>query len=189
MNFASGARSVAVRDRDRGQLFHPLDARYVRVSIADLNSAMRDLCRQVDPARVDCVLGFPEGGTPAAFSAAQILERPLVLSSLKPHELPNEIHFDEPHASLIEGRRHYIYALNPGDRVLIVEDEITTGNTILNAIRAMRAAGVQVDDVLALLATEDADVLAAIQAEAVRLTVHERIPIAVSQALLSNTPQ
>lgn len=189
MSLASRARSIAVRGNVRGQLFHPLDPRYVRVSTAEMAEVLRDLCRRADLRGIDCVLGFPEGGTPVAYAGADVLGVPLAMSSLKPHQLPNEISFDEPHLTLTEGRTHFIYALNPGDRVVIVEDEITTGTTILNAVRALRAAGVHVDDVLVLLIADDPRMLAAIEAEGVSVTAHERFPVAVSQAVLDNRGQ
>lgn len=186
MPLPGGARAVSLRDRGRGQLVHALDARYERVNVADFDAAMRGLCRAVDPSTVDCVLGFPEGGTPVAYAAAQILQRALVLSSRMPHDLPNEIQFDEPHNAPGYGRLHYIYALRPNDRVLIVEDEITTGVTIINAVRALKAAGIVIDQALVLLAVDDPEVIRSVEAEGVRLTAHEWVPIEVSRAVATN---
>lgn len=186
MKFASGVRAVPVRNRDRGQLLHSLDARHGRLMVGDLEAAVRDLCRSVDAATIDCVLGFPEGGTAPAFVAAQVLERPLVLSTRIPHSLPNEIRFEEPHIGASNAPTLFIYALNPGDRVVIVEDEITSGRTLINAIRALRAAGVLIDDVLVLLTRDDPDLLVSIEAEGVRVTARELVPIEVSQAVASN---
>ena len=45
--------------------------------------------------------------------------------------------------------------LRPSDRVVIIEDEVTTGRTVISAVRAMRRAGVQITDVGAVLVVDD----------------------------------
>jgi orotate phosphoribosyltransferase len=50
---------------------------------------------------------------------------------------------------LIEG------PFNPGDRVAIIEDVITTGRSAIQAIAAVRSAGGEVEGVLALVDREE----------------------------------
>ena len=47
----------------------------------------------------------------------------------------NEIHFIEPHS---ERKNHYIYGLRSGDKVVIIDDEVTTGSTFLNVTKYAR---------------------------------------------------
>jgi orotate phosphoribosyltransferase len=67
--------------------------------------------------------------------------------------LPSVIVRDEPKehgtSKLIEGQ------LEPGDRVAIVEDVVTTGGAALEAVRTLRAAGAEVLGVVAVVDREE----------------------------------
>ena len=39
----------------------------------------------------------------------------------------------------------HVYGLSPGDQVIVVEDEVTSGRTVVNCVRALRAAGIHCD--------------------------------------------
>ena len=178
-------RVVRVRGRRRGQLAHSLDPRYQAVKPADIEAAATRLARLIDPAGVDRVLGLPEGGVMLAYAVARRLDRPFVSSTLMPHEFGQPIVFEEPHNVGAE-RNHYVYALEPGQRVLIVEDEVSTGRTVINAVRALRAAGIHVEDVLALFGSDDPRLWERIAAENVRLQVDSRVSDEVTTDLLGD---
>ena len=86
-------------------------------------------------SQVDAVVGVATAGIPHAALLADRLHLPLgyVRASAKQHGRQNRI----------EGR------LQPGQRVLVVEDLISTGGSSLEAVAALREAGI---DVLATLA-------------------------------------
>ncbi|WP_307962079.1 phosphoribosyltransferase [Salinispora arenicola] len=63
-------------------------------------------------------------------------------------DLPEKLVFHEPHARRLEV---FAYGDFKGQRVLIVDDEITTGLTLNNLINALRAAGADVTGVLCLV--------------------------------------
>ncbi len=56
-----------------------------------------------------------------------------------------------------------------GDRALIVDDVLTSGGSVLKAIVAARAAGLQVQDVLVIVDRKEQDGLARIEQERVRV--------------------
>lgn len=84
----------------------------------------------------DAISGTATAGIPHATLLADRLELPLsyVRSSAKGHGKGNQI----------EGR------VAPGDRVLVVEDLISTGGSVIAAVEALREAGALVQTVLAV---------------------------------------
>jgi orotate phosphoribosyltransferase len=84
----------------------------------------------------DVVAGVATAGIPHGTLLADVLEKPFVYvrSSAKDHGRRNQI----------EGE------LTPGQRVLVVEDLISTGGSCLMAVDALRAAGAVVAGVLAI---------------------------------------
>jgi len=163
-------------EEDGLQIVHRLDGRYGAMDPEELAGVVGKLAGTMDVAAVDYVLGFPEGGSIPAFAFAQLVGRPLILSTRLAFTLPGvaAIAFVEPHTSI--GKTHYVHGLSRGHRVVIVEDEVTTGRTLLAAIRALRAAGVEVAQAGALLAVDDPRMWRAMEEEKVSLHVVYRLP-------------
>jgi adenine/guanine phosphoribosyltransferase-like PRPP-binding protein len=133
-------------------LVHPLNGRGGPVDHDLLEALGRALLAGIDRSAVDCVLGFPEGGSIPAYALGRLIDRPVVLSSRLPFDVADRITFEQPKAGL--GTTHYVYGLPPGQRVLIVEDELTNGQMAVNAVRALRAAGLVVEEIATLLAID-----------------------------------
>lgn len=85
--------------------------------------------------------GIPTGGLPWASVLAYSLSKPLVYvrKEIKHHG----------REKMVEGM------LAPGDHVLLVDDIITTGHNILNALQTLRAEGGVVEDALVLVDREE----------------------------------
>src|ERR1019366_10692710 len=62
--------------------------------------------------------------------------------------------------------RHFILH---DDHVIVVEDEVTSGRTIINTVRALRAAGIRCDQVATIYAADDPEMRARVAAEGIRL--------------------
>jgi orotate phosphoribosyltransferase len=90
---------------------------------------------------VDKIGGIPTGGLPWASVLAYSLSRPLVYVRKEVKHHGRE--------KMVEGM------LAPGDKVLLVDDVITTGHNILNALQTLRAEGGVVDQALVLVDREE----------------------------------
>src|SRR5437870_5925545 len=101
-----------------------------RASIDLLISKARDI------EGVDKVAGIPTGGLPWASVLAYSLSKPLVYTRKEIKHHGRE--------KMVEG------LLVPGDKVLLVDDVITTGKNILDAAQTLRAEGGVVEDALVL---------------------------------------
>lgn len=85
--------------------------------------------------------GIPTGGLPWASVLAYSLSKPLVYVRKEVKHHGRE--------KMVEGM------LAPGDRVLLVDDVITTGHNILSALQTLRAEGGVVEDALVLIDREE----------------------------------
>ncbi len=167
-------RLVPGAEGRRRHLLHPLNGRFHPVDHQALDTLVRDLVPCVDVATVDYVIGFPEGGSIPAYAFARLVDRPLILASRLPLDLPGRITFEQPGARL--GTTQYLYGLAPGHRVLLVEDELTSGLSAVNAVRALRAAGVRIDEIAALFVIDHPSLWRRLQAEAITLHAGLRLP-------------
>lgn len=150
------------------RLMHPFNGRFHPVDHRALEDLVVAMVPHTDVARVDYVLGFPEGGSIPAYAFGRAVQRPVLLASRLALDIPDRISFEQPHARL--GTTQYLYGLRAGDRVLIVEDELTNGHSTLNAVRALRRAGIEIDEIATLFAIDHPPLWHRMSAE--RLTLH-----------------
>lgn len=154
--------------RSRSQLGTPLDGRYGAMSPSQMRHSISALIPRVNLEGVDYIIGIPEGGVIPAYEFASSCNLKLILAS---HSQPAEVEaikFYEPHS--LPGRSaKYIYGLPQGSRVIIVEDEVTTGQTIRNCVKALRDAGIHCDDVVSIYCADDATMRSQMVAEKIRL--------------------
>ena len=174
MNLLESVSIISPANEPRGQIAHALDGRYQPFRPADLVSAIRELAAGLDVNAIDCVLGFPEGGVIPAFAFAHLIDRPPDPVDALRAGRARVISFEEPHSGL--GKTHDIQGLREGDRAVIIEDEVTTGRTLINAVRALRRAGVRIDAAGALLAVDDPAMWQSLKDEVVSLVVTSRLP-------------
>ncbi len=124
--WASGMLSPIYCD-NRVSLSHPKVRTFLKKCLAEKSS---------DFGPFDVVAGVATAGIPHGVLLADLLEKPFVYvrSSAKDHGRRNQI----------EGE------LKPGQRVLLIEDLISTGGSCLQAVDALHEVGAEVAGVLAI---------------------------------------
>jgi adenine phosphoribosyltransferase len=161
-------------DGRKRHLMHPFNGRFCPVDHAALEDLVQTIVPRIDASAIDYVLGFPEGGSIPAYAFARAVGRPVILASRLPLGLPDVITFEQPGARL--GTTQYLYGLKAGNRVMIFEDELTNGHTVVNAARALRAAGIEIDHVAALFVIDHPALWRRIDAEGLTLHVGVTLP-------------
>lgn len=125
--WASGWKSPIYCD-NRSTLSHPSIRTYIRQKLTSLI--------QDEFGPVACVAGVATAGIPQGVLVAQELGLPFVYVRAKPKEHGT--------GNLIEGD------IFPGQRVIVVEDLVSTGKSSLQAVEALRAAGCDVAGLVAI---------------------------------------
>jgi len=154
--------------RARGQLASPVDGRYGPMDPDVLRQAAAWLATQIDLEGVKFVLGIPEGGYLPAYAFAAETGLRLVLGSIWQPSAPGVVSFIEEHNNANARAKHF-NGLSAGDHVIVVEDEVSSGQTIVNCVRALRAAGIRCDQVATIYVADDPALHARIAAEGIRL--------------------
>jgi orotate phosphoribosyltransferase len=125
--WASGWKSPIYCD-NRATLSHPTIRTYIRQNLTKLI--------QEEFGTVECIAGVATAGIPQGVLVAQELGLPFVYVRAKAKEHGT--------GSLIEGE------IFEGQRVVVVEDLISTGKSSLQAVDALRAAGYNVAGLAAI---------------------------------------
>ena len=166
-------RLVSGAGGEKRYLVHPLNGRFHALDYDALETLVRSLAARIDVGAIDYVVGFPEGGSIPAYAFGRAVGRPVILGSRLPIDEPDTITFEQSDAGL--GTTHRLYGLKSGDRVLIVEDELTNGGMTVNAVRALRKAGIAIDQVVTLLAIDHPALWG--RMAAADLTLHVGVPL------------
>lgn len=96
----------------------------------------------------DLLLGLDAGGILPTIAVSLASGLPYRLAWKLDLDLPGKARFSEPHARRTDV---YTYGDLDGRRVLIVDDEITTGRTIAGLIQVLRDGGAHVTGIVCLI--------------------------------------
>jgi uridine monophosphate synthetase len=118
-----------------------IDLRVLIAQPQTLRRVARAMLRCAASLRYDCLAGIPYAGLPLAVAMALEGGRPLVYPRKEAKTYGTQ--------RLIEG------VFNAGDRALVIDDVITTGDAKLEAIAPLRAAGLVVEDIVVVVDREE----------------------------------
>jgi uridine monophosphate synthetase len=101
----------------------------------------RAMTQRAAPLRYDRLAGIPYAGLPIAVAMSLIGGRPLVYPRKEKKEYGTR--------QQVEGE------FQPGERVLVIDDVITSGGAKIEAVAPLKEAGLVVEDVLVVIDRED----------------------------------
>ena len=114
-----------------------------------LEKLSRLLSDRIGDADEDIIIGMYKSGIVVSGSLALARQSKFCWST--PDRLASDcIEYHEPHRP---EQKHYLYGLRPGDKVLIVEDEITSGKGVAGLTKKLRQHGVRVVGIASYLET------------------------------------
>lgn len=123
----------------------PVDGLLEPVDCSKLMQIMRRLTKRINPRSLDYIIGLDSGGIIPALSASMITGLPLIVAYKANLDIENKIHFVEKHSA---NTSIYIYNLPKGSNVLLADDEIRTGGTIISCINSIVKSGSSVGGIV-----------------------------------------
>ena len=102
---------------------------------------------------VDKIITIEAMGLPLGSALSQVTDIPFVIVRKRKYELPGEIAVHQ--ATGYSKGELYLNGINKGDRVLIVDDVISTGGTMVATIKALEMAGAEIRDIIVVIERGD----------------------------------
>jgi adenine phosphoribosyltransferase len=102
-----------------------------------------------DMKRVDAIVTIEAMGIPVATTISLKTGVPLTIVRKRPYFLEGEVELSQS-TGYSKGVL-YINGLKKGDRVIIVDDVISTGGTLFALVKALKTMGVEVLDVISVI--------------------------------------
>ena len=98
---------------------------------------------------VDKIVTVEAMGIPIGIALSLITDLPLVIIRKRKYDLPGEIEVSQETG--YSKSRLFINGINRGDRLVIVDDVVSTGGTMHSTLGALKATGAVVKDVIAVV--------------------------------------
>jgi len=122
----------------KNRIVQPLDGLLRPINPYKLESVMLELMNQVGYEKTDLIIGVDASGYIPATAACLVSKLPMVATIKAELDLPGKIKFIEP------GTAHpeiFVYNIPPKSTTIIIDDEIMSGNTVLNLVDALKKEG------------------------------------------------
>ncbi len=125
---------------------HPISDGIPRMD-ADVLRATRDLIvEMVDWSKVDLVVSVEAMGLPLLAAVGDATGKPTVVIRKRQYGMEGEVQVDV--ATGYSQSTTYINDINPGERILIVDDVISTGGTLEPILATLEKMGVILQDIV-----------------------------------------
>jgi adenine phosphoribosyltransferase len=102
---------------------------------------------------VDKIVTVEAMGIPIGISLSIICDIPLVIIRKRKYGLPGEIEVSQ--VTGYSKSQLFLNGINKGDRVIVVDDVISTGGTLLAVLKSLKIAGATVKDVVVVVKRGD----------------------------------
>ena len=149
--------------KDRKYIITPLLDHEPETEYKLMADVVKELSRLTDFSKADKVVGEEDRGGYIAALLAYANKKSLGMVKWFPIDLENRVSV-KFRSAYAEGQM-YLYGVRKGDRVILVEDMIDSGGTIVAMIKLLRKVGVKIIDVIVIGEKEEFKGLARIRKE------------------------
>lgn len=139
--------------KDRNFIVNPLTDHVPSTSYELLNDVVIELAGLTDYSKATKLLGEEERGGFITVLMAYYLKMPFGMVKWNPLGLNGQISIDFRNA-YADGKL-YLNGIEKGDKVIIVEDMIDSGGTIISMIRMLEQAGIEIVDIVVIAEKEE----------------------------------
>jgi len=139
--------------KDRKYMITPLTDHHPTTSFELLDDTVKELSKLTDFTKATKILGEEERGGFIASLLAYANKKPFGMVKWNPNGLGGQLAIDF-RMSYAEGRL-YLNGIDPGDKVIIVEDMIDSGGTMVAMIELLKKANIELLDIVVVAEKED----------------------------------
>ena len=122
---------------------------------------------------VDKIVTVEAMGIPIGIGLSMMCDVPLVIIRKRKYGLPGEIEVSQ--VTGYSKSQLFLNGVNKGDRVIVVDDVISTGGTLLATLESLKVAGATVKDVVAVIQRGDGVMRLASKGYAVKTMVQVEV--------------
>lgn len=145
-------KSPVIKRGEYNYFIHPISDGVPSID-PRLVEEISDYITEIADMKVDTILTVEAMGIPVANALSLKTGIPLTIVRKRPYFLEGEVELSQS-TGYSKGVL-YINGLKKGDRVIIVDDVISTGGTLLALVKALQNMGVEITDVISVIGRGD----------------------------------
>jgi adenine phosphoribosyltransferase len=145
--------SPVIKRGEYNYFIHPISDGVPSIDPHMVEEIAEYIMRITDIKKVDTILTIEAMGIPVAIALSLKTGIPLTIVRKRPYFLEGEVELSQS-TGYSKGVL-YINGLKRRDRVIIVDDVISTGGTLLALVKALKNMGVEVQDVISVIGRGD----------------------------------
>lgn len=135
---------VPIVDFDEYRYFvHPLTDGIPRIEPSLLRDVTNEIIRRVEFDQVDLIVTPEAMGIHLATALSLQVDLPVTIARKRSYDLPGEVNVAQ--ATGYSENDLYLNGIDPGDRVVVVDDVISTGGTMAAMVEAIETIGADLE--------------------------------------------
>ncbi|MCJ7794331.1 MAG: hypoxanthine/guanine phosphoribosyltransferase [Methanoregulaceae archaeon] len=145
-----------VQRGDYNYFIHPITDGVPVVDPALLREVCSGMVKMLDLNDVDKIVVVEAMGIPIGSVLSTMTDIPMTIMRKREYKLPNEIAVHQ--ATGYSKGELYLNGIKKGDRVVIIDDVVSTGGTMRALLQALEIAGAEVVDICIAIQRGDPDI-------------------------------
>lgn len=145
--------SPVIKRGEYNYFIHPISDGVPSIDPHMVQEIAEYIFKITDIREVDTILTIEAMGIPVAIALSLKTGIPLTIVRKRPYFLEGEVELSQS-TGYSKGVL-YINGLKRGDRVIIVDDVISTGGTLVALVQALKNMGVEVQDIISVIGRGD----------------------------------
>ena len=134
---------------DYPYFIHPITDGVPRMDPEVLNAITKLVVDRVNWSKIDMILGIEAMGLPLTAQLSMATGLPLIIARKRSYGLEGEVEIDQS-TGYSKGAM-YLNDLKKGERIVILDDVLSTGGTLKAVIEGVRRAGAQVAEIVTVV--------------------------------------
>ena len=134
---------------DYPYFIHPITDGVPRMDPEVLNAITKLVVDRVNWSNIDLILGIEAMGLPLTAPLSMATGLPLIIARKRSYGLEGEVEIDQS-TGYSKGAM-YLNDLKKGERIVILDDVLSTGGTLKAVIEGVRRAGAQVAEIVTVV--------------------------------------
>ncbi len=139
---------IVMRD-DYPYFIHPLTDGIPQIEPSLLKDAVNEVIKKIDVDSFNKILTVEAMGLPIGVGLSLALNKPLTVVRKRPYGLKGEVEVQQK-TGYSTGKL-YINSVVPKDRLLIVDDVLSTGGTIVAVVEGIKKIGAEISDIVVVV--------------------------------------
>jgi adenine phosphoribosyltransferase len=145
--------SPVIKRGEYNYFIHPISDGVPSIDPHMVDEIAEYILRITDIKKIDTILTVEAMGIPVANALSLKTGIPLTIVRKRPYFLEGEVELSQS-TGYSKGVL-YINGLKRGDRIIIVDDVISTGGTLVALVKALKTMGVEILDVISVIGRGD----------------------------------